>query len=45
LSKTQVNKSLKTKKLLLSAVAIPINLTRKLKDYKKLAENILSIKQ
>ena len=40
----QINKSLKTKKLLLNAVAIPINLTRKLKDYKKLAENIVSIK-
>ena len=39
----QVRKSLKTKKLLSTAIAIPILLKRSVKDYKKLAESILSI--
>jgi len=39
----QVRKSERTKKLLSSAIAIPINLKRSVKDYKKLAKSILSI--
>ena len=39
----EVKKSLKTKKLLNSAIAVPINLKRTVKDYKKLATSILSI--
>tara|TARA_Y100000590_G_scaffold432312_1_gene548200 strand:- start:7176 stop:8309 length:1134 start_codon:yes stop_codon:yes gene_type:complete len=40
---SQVKKSLKTKKILSSAIAIPIILKKTIKDYKKLAEDILSI--
>ena len=43
LSKRQIKNSLKTKNLLFSAIAIPMNLKRTIKDYKKLAQDILSI--
>jgi len=39
----QVKRSIKTRKLLSSAVAIPINLKKSVSDYKKLAKSILSI--
>ena len=39
----QVNRTLKTKNLLSTAIAIPINLKRTLTDYKRLAESVLSI--
>ena len=38
-----LRRSLKTKKLLNSAIAVPINLKRTVKDYKRLATSILSI--
>ena len=43
-TKEQVKKSLKTKNLLATAIAIPINLKKKIKDYQQLTKNILSIK-
>ena len=39
----QVNRTLKTKDLLSTAIAIPINLKRTLADYKRLAESVLSV--
>ena len=39
----QVNRTLKTKNLLSTAIAIPINLKRTLTDYKRLAESVLSV--
>ena len=44
LTKKQINNSFKTKLLLNSAIAIPINLNRKINDYKKLAKSILLTK-
>ncbi len=39
----QIKKSTKTKKLLSTAIAIPININRSIKDYQKLAKSIFSI--
>lgn len=41
----QVRRSNKTKKLLNQSIAIPINLKKSIKDYKKLALSILSVKK
>ena len=39
----QIKKSMKTRKLLSTAIAIPINISRSVKDYQKLAKKISSI--
>ena len=44
LTKKQIRNSIKTKKLLNTAIAIPINLKRTIKDYIKLAQSISSAK-
>ena len=44
LSKSEIKKYIKTKDLLNKSIALPILLTKKLSDYKKLSKNIASIK-
>ena len=45
LTKKQIKNSIKTKNLLSTAIAIPINLKKTIKDYIKLAKSISSTKQ